>query len=141
MTIADDEGTGGPGGTEELTVSTTRLRITEGNMGKYTVGAEPGACGGVTVAVSAPSGGDLTVMPATLDFTTLNWDTPQEVRVTAGEDTDLEDEVESITHTITRASSSSSSSLRGALGRQAAFATAMGSPAPTREYVYLEGGW
>ena len=139
VTIADDEGTGGPGGTEELTVSTTRLRITEGNMGKYTVvlNREPSA--GVTVGVSAPSGGDLTVMPATLDFTTLNWDTPQEVRVTAGEDTDLEDEVESITHTITRASSSSSSSLRGALGRQAAFATAMGSPAPTREYVYLGG--
>ena len=139
VTIADDEGTGGPGGTEELTVSTTRLRITEGNMGKYTVvlNREPSA--GVTVGVSAPSGGDLTVMPATLDFTTLNWDTPQEVRVTVGEDTDLEDEVESITHTITRASSSSSSSLRGALGRQAAFAMAMGSPAPTREYVYLGG--
>ena len=139
VTVADDEGTGGPGGTEELTVSTTRLRITEGNMGKYTVvlNREPSA--GVTVGVSAPSGGDLTVMPATLDFTTLNWDTPQEVRVTVGEDTDLEDEVESITHTITRASSSSSSSLRGALGRQAAFATAMGSPAPTREYVYLGG--
>ena len=139
VTIADDEGTGGPGGTEELTVSTTRLRITEGNMGKYTVvlNREPSA--GVTVGVSAPSGGDLTVMPATLDFTTSNWDTPQEVRVEAGQDTDLEDEVESITHTITRASSSSSSSLRGALGRQAAFATAMGSPAPTREYVYLGG--
>ncbi len=139
VTIADDEGTGGPGGTEELTVSTTRLRITEGNMGKYTVVLNREPAAGVTVAVSAPSGGDLTVMPATLDFTTLNWDTPQEVRVTAGEDTDLEDEVESITHTITRASSSSSSSLRGALGRQAAFATAMGSPAPTREYVYLGG--
>ena len=139
VTIADDEGTGGPGGTEELTVSTTRLRITEGNMGKYTVVLNREPASGVTVGVSAPSGGDLTVMPATLDFTTLNWDTPQEVRVTAGEDTDLEDEVESITHTITRASSSSSSSLRGALGRQAAFAMAMGSPAPTREYVYLGG--
>ena len=139
VTIADDEGTGGPGGTEELTVSTTRLRITEGNMGKYTVVLNRAPSAGVTVGVSAPSGGDLTVMPATLDFTTLNWDTPQEVRVTAGEDTDLEDEVESITHTITRASSSSSSSLRGALGRQAAFAMAMGSPAPTREYVYLGG--
>ena len=118
VTIADDEGTGGPGGTEELTVSTTRLRITEGNMGKYTVvlNREPSA--GVTVAVSAPAGGDLTVSPATLDFTTSNWDTPQEVRVEAGQDADLVDEVESITHTLTRAATGSSSSLRGGTGER-----------------------
>ena len=137
--VADDEGTGGPGGTEELTVSTTRLRITEGNMGKYTVVLNRAPAAGVAVAVAAPSGSDLAVSPARLDFTPSNWDTPQQVMVAAGEDSDLLDEVESITHTIRRAAAGSSSSLRGGLWRNAAFATAMASPAPTREYVYLGG--
>ena len=137
VTIADDEGTGGPGGTEELTVSTTRLRITEGNMGSYTVVLNRAPTSGVTVAVSVPSGGDLTVSPTSLAFTTENWDTPQEVMVTAGQDADLADEVESITHTITRGTTGASSSLRGGVAPHAAFATAMGSPSPTREYVYL----
>ena len=137
VTVADDEGTGGPGGTEELTVSTTRLRITEGNMGAYTVVLNREPASGVTVAVGARTGSDLTVSPATLDFTPSNWDTPQEVRVEAGQDDDLADEVESITHTITR--SSASSSLRGGLARDAFLATAPVFPAPTREYVYLGG--
>ena len=137
VTVADDEGTGAPGGTEELTVSTTRLRITEGNRGTYTVVLNRAPVGAVTVAVAGAAGGDLTVSPASLDFTATNWDTPQEVIVTAAEDTDLDDELESITHTITRAAAGSTSSLRGGVGRQAAFATAMSSAAPTREYVYL----
>ena len=120
-----------------LTVSTTRLRITEGNMGKYTVVLNRDPAADVTVAVAAPAGGDLTVSPASLSFTTSNWDTPQEVMVTVAEDSDLADEVESITHTITRATTASSASLRGGVSRQATFATAMGRPAPTREYVYL----
>ena len=134
VTIADDEGAGGPGVGEELTVSTTRLRITEGNMGSYTVVLNREPASGVAVAVSA--GGDLTVDPAVLAFTATNWDTPQEVMVTAGEDADLADEVESITHTITR---TSSAAVRGGAGRQAAFALAAADPAPTREYVYLGG--
>ena len=138
VTIADDEGAGGPGGTEELTVSTTRLRITEGNMGTYTVVLNRAPAGAVTVAVGARPGSDLTVGPSTLDFTTTNWDQPQEVTVEAGQDDDLADEVESITHTIMRATASSSSSVRGGLARDAFFAT-MSSPAPTREYVYLGG--
>ena len=137
VTIADDEGAGGPGVGEELTVSTTRLRITEGNMGSYTVVLNREPASGVAVAVSA--GGDLTVDPAVLAFTAADWDTPQEVMVTAGEDADLADEVESITHTITRTSSTSGSAVRGGAGRQAAFALAAAGPAPTREYVYLGG--
>ena len=128
VTIADDEGAGGPGVGEELTVSTTRLRITEGNMGSYTVVLNREPASGVAVAVSA--GGDLTVDPAVLAFTATNWDTPQEVMVTAGEDADLADEVESLTHTITR---TSSAAVRGGAGRQAAFALAAADPAPTRE--------
>ena len=137
VTIADDEGAGGPGVGEELTVSTTRLRITEGNMGSYTVVLNREPASGVTVAVSA--GGDLTVDPAVLTFTATDWNTPQEVMVTAGEDADLADEVESITHTITRTSSTSGSAVRGGAVRQAAFALASAAPAPTREYIYLGG--
>ena len=134
VTIADDEGTGGPGGTEELTVSTTRLRITEGNMGKYTVVLNKEPSGEVRVEVSAPAGGDLTVNPTLLTFTAADWDTPQEVMVEAGHDTDLADEVESITHTITK-TDTGVSSLRSAY----ALTSGDGLPDPTREYVYLGG--
>ena len=131
VTVTDDEGTGSPGGTLELTVSTTELRITEGNSGRYTVvlNAEPPEA--VMVAVTAPAGGDLTVMPSLLTFTLADWNTPQEVTVTVAEDTDLLDEVQSITHTVTLASEA----LRFRSGGGVRFAAA----AAAREYVYLGG--
>ena len=135
VTVTDDEGTGNPGGTLALTVSTTELRITEGNSGSYTVvlNAEPPEA--VTVAVRAPVGGDLTVMPSLLQFTVSNWDEPQEVTVTAGEDADLLDEVESITHTVSLASEAA---MRGIVGGRSTFAFSA-VPVLAREYVYLGG--
>ena len=135
VTVTDDEGTGNPGGTLALTVSTTELRITEGNSGSYTVvlNAEPPEA--VTVAVRARVGGDLTVMPSLLEFTVSNWDEPQEVTVTAGEDADLLDEVESITHTVSLASEAA---MRGIVGGRSTFAFSA-VPVLAREYVYLGG--
>ena len=85
-----------------LTVSETALTVTEGDAAGagYTVvlGALP--TGPVTVAVSGASGTDLTVSPASLTFTTGDWDQPQTVTVTAAEDADAaEDDVVTLTHT------------------------------------------
>ena len=135
VTVTDDEGTGSPGGTLELTVSTTQLRITEGNSGSYTVVLNAQPPEAVMVAVAAPAGGDLTVNPSLLEFTVSNWDRPQEVTVTAGEDADLLDEVESITHTVTLASEAVS---RRFVGGRSTFAFSA-VPVLAREYVYLGG--
>ena len=85
-----------------VTVSETALTVTEGDAAgaAYTVvlGARPTAT--VTVSVSGASGTDLTVSPASLTFTTTNWDEPQTVTVTAAEDGDaVADEVVTLTHT------------------------------------------
>ena len=119
----------------ELTVSASRLRITEGNTGRYTVVLNRQPSAPVTVLVSAPEGGSLTVSPESLTFTTANWSTPQTVTVTAAEDTDLSDEVLTISHLIPQASVAA---LRGPGGSHAAFATSPLPPA-SREYVYLGG--
>ena len=132
VTVTDDEGTGG---TLELTVSTTELRITEGNSGSYTVVLNAVPPEAVMVAVTARAGGDLTVNPSLLQFTVSNWATPQEVTVTAGEDADLLDEVESITHTVSLASEAA---MRGIVGGRSLFAFSA-VPVLAREYVYLGG--
>ena len=143
VTIADAQGTGGPGGTDELMVSTTRLRITEGNSGSYTVELSRAPAEAMTVTVSA--GEDLTVSPDSLAFTTATWDTPQEVMVTVGEDDDLVDEIQSITHTLEPTSArNSAATARGARftrsvhAAQSSIAFAA-EPVLAREYVYLGG--
>lgn len=118
--IGDDDG--------ELTVSATELRITEGNSGRYTVALNARPEAAMSVAVAAPSDGDLTVSPTALTFTPDNWNAPQTVTVTVGEDADLSDEVQSITHTV-------SSAAGAAVG--ARFAASPTAPPPAREYVYL----
>ena len=93
VTITDNDAGAG------VRVSPTELTIEEGGEGIYTVVLNTEPATGVTVTVEA--GGDLTADPAVLAFTALNWDRPQEVRVTAGEDEDAADETESITHGVT----------------------------------------
>ncbi|MYE06174.1 MAG: fibronectin type III domain-containing protein, partial [Chloroflexi bacterium] len=120
----------------ELTVSASRLRITEGNTGRYTVVLNRRPAAPVTVLVSAPEGGSLTVSPGSLTFTTANWSTPQTVTVTAAEDTDLSDEVLTIAHLIPQASVAAR---RGPGGSLAASATSP-LPPPAWVYVYVGGG-
>ena len=52
----------------------------------------------VTVTVAGHAGTDLTLTPATLTFTPLNWDTAQTVTVTAGHDADAANDSVSLTH-------------------------------------------
>ncbi len=147
VTVGGRASNGVPFTVTGVTVDPTELTVEEGGTGTYTVVLDSSPASAVTVSMFASEGTDLSVdiLPV---FTASNWDEPQTVTVTAGEDedreeavqdTDLVDEVESITHTLTRATTGSSSSLRGGLLRDGYLATAMGSPAPTREYVYLGG--
>ena len=54
----------------------------------------------VTVTVSGTSGTEVTATPSTLTFTTVNWDTPRSVTVTAGADANNQNEEVTLTHRI-----------------------------------------
>ena len=53
----------------------------------------------VTITVNDPSNTDVTADPASLTFTTVNWDTAQTVTVTASQDSGHDDEDGTVTHT------------------------------------------
>ena len=73
VTIAEDD-------VKRVTVSTDFLRIVEGGAGTYTVVLDTQPTSDVTVTVGGvPSG--VTVSPAPLRFTPMNWRTPQTVTV------------------------------------------------------------
>ena len=82
-----------------LTLSDTSPSVREGDTTTYTVrlAAEPSAT--VTVSLTAAGDPDLSVMPASLTFTTTNWSQSQEVTVSAAEDDDLLDGTATLTHT------------------------------------------
>ena len=81
------------------------VAVEEGAMGSWDVvlSADPGAgcTGGVTIGVASGDTAAVTVSPATLTFTTANWDTAQTVTATGVEDGDLADETATISHMVT----------------------------------------
>ena len=80
-------------------VTPTALDIDEGGSGGvYTVALLTQPTGTVTIGLE-PYDSDLTVTPATLDFTTSNWAGTQSFTVTA-DDPDKLDDSYSITHTV-----------------------------------------
>ena len=94
-TITDDDARG-------VTVSPTKLEVTEGASDRYTVVLASQPTGEVTVAVSVPAGTDVTVDEATLTFTSSTWEEAQTVTVRAAEDDDaLADEAVTLTHQVT----------------------------------------
>ena len=82
-------------------VSRTTLTVTEedttGNTYTVVLGTQPTAS--VVVTVAGHAGTDVTPAPASLTFTTLNWDTAQTVMVTAANDANTTDDMVSLTHT------------------------------------------
>ncbi len=95
-------GGGGGGGTTpaadgSVTVTPTSLRVSEGSSAAYTVVLDAEPSGDVTVTVGGASG-DVTVEPASLTFTTANWDTAQTVTVRAARDEDTTDDTAVLTH-------------------------------------------
>ncbi len=84
-----------------VTISETSLEIEEGDFDTYTVVLDTEPVGDVTVTIGGIADTDLTLDKTTLTFTTGNWDTAQEVKVTAEQDDDAVDEEEvTITHTV-----------------------------------------
>ena len=104
LTISDDD-EALPAVKRGVDISPTALTIGEGDDtgGSYNVNliAEPSE--DVTVTVSAPAGSGLMVAPAQLTFTSADWQTAQNVAVTAGVDDDADDQTVTLTHAATGA--------------------------------------
>ena len=85
---------------EAVQLSLSALRVREGGSRTYTVnlGSEP--TGPVTVEPQSDSQ-SVTVSPASLTFTSGNWNTPQPVTVRAVADDDTVEETVIITHSVT----------------------------------------
>ena len=93
-TIRDDDTAG-------VTVSApgTGLDINEGDDDTYTVVLDSQPTHIVTITVNDPSNTDVTAEPASLTFTSTNWDTAQTVTVSASHDSGHDDESATVTHT------------------------------------------
>ncbi len=92
VTVTDND-------TPGLILTPGAVNVDEGMSGTYTVALRSQPVATVTVAITA--GGDVTTNPASLTFTTINWNTPQPVTVTAAEDADGIDDTQALTHTAT----------------------------------------
>ena len=100
ISITDDD-------VPSIPVSKPDLTVTEQDVtgDSYTVvlGSRPTA--DVTVTIAGHSGTDVTPNPATLTFSTTNWNTAQTVTVTAGNDADTTNDTVTLTHSATSADS------------------------------------
>ena len=82
-----------------VTVAPTALSIEEGESGTYTVVLTSAPSGTVTITPSS-NNDDVTFSPASLRFTTTDWDTPQPVIVSVAPDADSLDESATLTHEV-----------------------------------------
>ncbi len=80
------------------TANISSIAVTEGSSATYKVelGAQPSS--DVTVTVGRTGDTNVTASPASLTFTSSNWDTPQTVTLSAASDTDLANGTATITH-------------------------------------------
>ena len=83
VTVSDDDTAG-------VSVTPTSLNVSEGTPGTYTVALTSSPDATATVEVTSGDPGAVTVSPETLTFNAGNWNTPQEITVTAVDD-DLAD--------------------------------------------------
>ena len=95
VNITDDDGAG-------VTVSNNSLDITEGSSGTYTIVLDSQPTANVTVTINDPTDNtDATADPASLTFSSTDWNTPKTVTVDAAQDDDADDETATVTHTVT----------------------------------------
>ena len=85
--------------TPGVIVSKSSLTINEGSNGTYTVRLNTVPSGNVTVTPGS-NNADVTVSPSTLTFTTVDWNTPQTVTITAAQDGDTVNDTATVTHTV-----------------------------------------
>ncbi len=98
VTVTDDETAG-------VTVSETTLTVAEGGSATYTVALNLQPTSDVVINVTKSGSTDVTLSPATLTFTTANWDTAQTVTVAAAHDADAVNDAASIAHAVVAAES------------------------------------
>ena len=91
VTVDDDESLG-------ITLSPTTLTVAEGSTADYTVQLSVQPTADVTINITG--GGDVSVSPTSLTFTTTTWDTAQTVTVTAAQDDDAADDTQTVSHTV-----------------------------------------
>ena len=84
----------------EVVVRPTSLNPDEGGAATYTVTLTQQPDGPVTITSTNGDSGAVGVSPASLTFTTSNWDTPQTVTVTAPEDENDIDETVTVSHSV-----------------------------------------
>ena len=99
VSITDDDGAG-------VSVSESSLTIAEGSSGTYTIVLESQPTADVTVTINDPSNTDVTAEPASLTFSSTDWNSPKTVTVNAAQDADAEDETATVTHAVTSTDSS-----------------------------------
>ena len=96
LTITDDD-------TRGVSVSRSTLPVAEGGSGTYTVKLTSEPTGTVTMTPSAPGTSDVTVLPASLTFTTGDWSMAQTVTVSAAHDVDADADTATIEHAVSGA--------------------------------------
>ena len=93
VTVTDDDTAG-------VSVSETTLTVDEGGNNTYTVKLDAQPASDVVINVTKTGSTDVTVSPATLTFTTSNWNTAQTVTVAAAQDADAVNDAASIAHAV-----------------------------------------
>ncbi|MBF2759943.1 MAG: hypothetical protein ISN28_06690, partial [Ectothiorhodospiraceae bacterium AqS1] len=83
-----------------LELDPTSLELAEGTSGTFTVKLAKQPASNATIALASASGGanspDISFSPASLSFTTTNWNSPQTVTVTTTADADTTDDKKTI---------------------------------------------
>ena len=95
MTVLDDDETA-----RGVIVAPTELTVAEGGSGEYWLALRTAPTDTVTIAIAERRQRRGNVSPASLTFTTANWDTRQKVTVTGEVDTDTNDETVTLTHDV-----------------------------------------
>ena len=94
VTVIDDD-------KPAVVIKPTSVTVPEGHATQYTVVLKTVPDGDVTITINDPTDNtDVTADPATLTFTTDDWNTPQLVTVNAAADTDEDEDSATITHTV-----------------------------------------
>ena len=98
ITINDDDTAG-------FTVAPTTLNVNEGASKTYTIVLDTRPAASVSVSLTNPDTGAVTVAPTSWTFTTSNWNTAKSFTVSGVEDSDYADETVTISHSVTSADS------------------------------------
>ena len=91
VSITEDDAVG-------VKIDPTSLTVTEGSTADYTVKLSVQPTANVTVDITG--GGDVTVNPTSLTFTSATWNTAKTVTVTAAQDDDGADDTQTVGHAI-----------------------------------------